>query len=116
MSEAATIDVTGFPLDFNMTATDIALADPGTGWAWQAPELRADSQATVPTRINVTWPEEHAVATNATTITPTDNRPASRIGKQSLIPMEISVVDPSALVRNRTGIWMQVDQSLPGSV
>ena len=42
-AEAATIDVTGFPLDFNMTATDIALADPGTGWAWQAPELRADS-------------------------------------------------------------------------
>ncbi|MEM7190387.1 MAG: DUF2125 domain-containing protein [Pseudomonadota bacterium] len=72
-AEAAEISVQGYPLDFNMVAKDIELADPRNGWAWTAPELLAASAAHSPTRIAVTWPlEQNAsvpgdrVAINAT--------------------------------------------------
>lgn len=62
-AEAAEIAVAGYPLDFNMTARDVALTDPRNGWSWTAPELRADSKSYKPTRIAVTWPQEQRLAT-----------------------------------------------------
>lgn len=61
-AEAAAVEVSGFPGDFNLVATDMALADPATGWAWNAPEWRVDSTTTTPTRFTVTWPEEQTLA------------------------------------------------------
>lgn len=61
-AEAAVIDISGFPLDFNTRITDLRLADPKTGWSWSAPTLAADSKSFQPTRINVTWPTSQIVA------------------------------------------------------
>ncbi|MEM9140419.1 MAG: DUF2125 domain-containing protein, partial [Pseudomonadota bacterium] len=62
-AEAAEISVTGYPTAFNLEAREIRLADPGTGWSWQAPELRAASSPATPTRIAVIWPKTQALAT-----------------------------------------------------
>ncbi|MEM7058760.1 MAG: DUF2125 domain-containing protein [Pseudomonadota bacterium] len=73
-AEARDIDVSGYPTDFRMVATDIELADPQTGWAWRSPELKADSQASVPTRINVTWPAKHSIAVPEDQVTITSKK------------------------------------------
>ena len=61
-AEAAEVEVTGFPTEFRLAVSELALADPANGWAWSAPALRAESQAWAPTRIAVTWPPEQALA------------------------------------------------------
>ncbi|MEO1494426.1 MAG: DUF2125 domain-containing protein [Pseudomonadota bacterium] len=61
-AEAAAIEVTGFPIDFNTRIAELHLADPQNGWSWKAPELSADSKTFQPTRINVTWPTKHSIA------------------------------------------------------
>ncbi|MEM1298272.1 MAG: DUF2125 domain-containing protein [Pseudomonadota bacterium] len=68
-AEAASVEVSGFPGDFNLVATDMALADPATGWAWNAPEWRVDSTTTTPTRYHVTWPTEQTVSVPGDTAT-----------------------------------------------
>lgn len=62
-AEAAEISVTGYPTAFNLAAREIRLADPKTGWSWQAEDLYANSDPTTPTRIAVTWPDTQALAT-----------------------------------------------------
>ena len=61
LAEAGTIEVSGFPTQFNLEMRDIHLSDPRTGWAWKAPDLRADSDASTPTRIAVTWPQQSTI-------------------------------------------------------
>lgn len=61
-ADAAKVVVDGYPLDFRLEATEIALADPATGWSWQAPLLLAASRADTPTRIKMTWPAAQTVA------------------------------------------------------
>lgn len=68
-AEAASVDVSGFPGTFNLVATDMALADPATGWAWNAPEWRVDSTTTTPTRFTVTWPREQTLSVPGDTAT-----------------------------------------------
>ncbi len=62
LAEAKSVEVTGFPLDFQTRMQDVALADPATGWAWGAPELHAHQAAHAPTRIAVTWPGTQTIA------------------------------------------------------
>ena len=61
-AEAGEIAVQGYPFDFNLAAREISLSDPRNGWAWSAPEMRADSQAYAPTRIAVTWPGQQTAS------------------------------------------------------
>ena len=61
-AERETIGLTGFPLHLERELTGIRLADPATGWAWTAPWLKIVSAAFNPTRFDVTWPDEQALA------------------------------------------------------
>lgn len=61
-AEAAAVEVTGFPTAYGLQVREIALADPRTGWAWEAPEWRADSTPWMPTRFALTWPDSQTVA------------------------------------------------------
>ncbi|MEL7471145.1 MAG: DUF2125 domain-containing protein [Pseudomonadota bacterium] len=57
-AESAGIDATGFPGDVVLSVRDPKLADPNTGWSWQAPGVTAVTNPFSPTRIAVTWPGE----------------------------------------------------------
>ena len=57
-AETSAVEVTGFPLDFNLEARDMALADPRAGWAWTMPMLKLDSAPTTPTRYAASLPGE----------------------------------------------------------
>lgn len=61
-AEAEAVEVSGFPTEFRLAVDGLALADPANGWAWEAPALRATSEAWSPTRVEVAWPPEQVVA------------------------------------------------------
>lgn len=61
-AEVGEIEIEGYPTVFDMRALDLALADPGNGWAWRAPLLQAESLAYEPTRITVDWPANQTLA------------------------------------------------------
>ncbi|MEM0949886.1 MAG: DUF2125 domain-containing protein [Pseudomonadota bacterium] len=58
-----TVETTGFPTTFDTAITDIALADPETGLAWSAPELRLTAQAWAPTSVKARLPGTQTVST-----------------------------------------------------
>ena len=58
----AGVAVAGFPRAFDLTLTDVALADPETGLAWEAPEFRVSAPAWAPTQIQAAWPRVQTVA------------------------------------------------------
>lgn len=61
-AEASSIDVSGFPMRFRTEINDLALADPTTGWSWDAPLLISENTPDTPTRIAVSWPERQTIA------------------------------------------------------
>lgn len=61
-AEAMAVSVTGYPDTFDLRITDLALADPETGWAWSAPNWNALSTPWAPSRFNVTWPSSQSLS------------------------------------------------------
>ncbi|MEM7506161.1 MAG: DUF2125 domain-containing protein [Pseudomonadota bacterium] len=61
-AEHGAIDVQGFPFRLDRRISDIALADPRTGWAWALPVVSVEGAAQTPTRIRVSLPEAHRLA------------------------------------------------------
>ncbi len=59
----ATVATTGFPTAFETAITDIALADPDTGLAWSAPELRLSAKAWAPASVEATLPGTQTLST-----------------------------------------------------
>lgn len=62
MATFASLEVSGYPTDFNTQAREIALSDPRAGWTWRVPIVSAQARAHAPTRIEVTWPTEQTFA------------------------------------------------------
>lgn len=61
-AEVAAIDVAGFPNRVDATLTEVALADPISGWAWDAPRLAIYQILYKPTEAIIVWPEEQRIA------------------------------------------------------
>ncbi len=57
------IATTGYPVRFNTEITGLDLADPFTGWAWQAPVFHIAQPSYQPHNVTATWPEAHQLAT-----------------------------------------------------
>lgn len=62
-AEYADLTVRGFPNRFDTTFTDLALADPETGWSWQAPFFQIFALSYRPNHVIAIWPDQHLVAT-----------------------------------------------------
>lgn len=63
------VDVSGFPYRFETTLTGLDLADPGTGLAWNMPELQLVAMALRPHQVLAFWPNEHVISTPRERIT-----------------------------------------------
>jgi len=62
-AEYADLSVAGFPTRFDVALADMALADPETGVAWQAPAFRVTAQGLTSHRVTAILPPAQTVAT-----------------------------------------------------
>lgn len=63
VADHAALEVQGFPNRFDVTLSDIALADPGTGWAWTAPFFQILALSYKPNHVIAVWPDLQQLAT-----------------------------------------------------
>lgn len=62
-ADYSALDVRGFPNRFDVTLTDPALADPATGWAWDAAFFQVLALSYKPNHVIAVWPELQRIAT-----------------------------------------------------
>jgi hypothetical protein len=89
------LSVHGFPNRFDTTITDLALADPRTGVAWEAPLFQILALSYRPHHVIAVWPPEQTLATPYQRITmATDDMRASAV----FVPGPSLALDHSTLV------------------
>lgn len=71
IAEFGDLEVQGFPNRFDTILSDVALADPKTGWAWEAPKFQLLSLSYRPNHIIAVFPEKHIIRTPDQMITVT---------------------------------------------
>lgn len=62
-AEYSALETRGFPNRFDTTFTDLALADPETGLAWEAPFFQLLALSYQPNHIIAIWPNDQLIAT-----------------------------------------------------
>ncbi|MCM2562653.1 DUF2125 domain-containing protein [Lutimaribacter sp. EGI FJ00015] len=89
VAEASEIAVRGFPNRFDTTLSDIRLADPETGWAWEAPFLQVFALSYRPNHVIATWPGQHLLATPTQKyeITNSEMQASVVLGAEGLLPL-----------------------------
>ncbi len=63
VADYADLAVRGFPNRFDASFTKVALADPGTGLAWEAPFFQLLALSYKPNHLIAVWPQQQLVAT-----------------------------------------------------
>ena len=63
VADYSALEVRGFPNRFDVTLTDPALADPATGWAWDAGFFQLLALSYKPNHVIAVWPELQRIAT-----------------------------------------------------
>ncbi len=62
-ADYADLSVIGFPSRFDTTFTNLAIADPATGWAWEAPFFQLLALSYRPTSVIAVFPPDSIIAT-----------------------------------------------------
>ena len=68
VADAGDVSVRGFPNRLDAVVTDLALADPRSGWSWTAPEFQILSMSWKPNHVIAVWPGEQVVASPYETV------------------------------------------------
>ena len=90
VADASDTKVRGFPNRFDLTLTDLELADPETGLAWSAPFFQILALSYRPTHLIAVWPPEHTVATpfERVAISAADLRASLRVQDTATLALE----------------------------
>lgn len=67
VAEYSSLGVQGYPNRFDASFTDVALADPGTGLAWDAPRFQVLALSYRPNHLIAVWPDRQRLSTPART-------------------------------------------------
>lgn len=80
------LGVAGFPNRIDTSFTDLALADPYTGWAWQAPMFQLAALSYQPNHVIAVWPDDQLIATpiGKYRVTSADMRASARVSGVAL--------------------------------
>ncbi|MEQ9241777.1 DUF2125 domain-containing protein [Roseovarius indicus] len=89
-AETGTLETVGYPNRFDTTFTDITLADPDTGLAWEAPFFQILALSYKPNHVIAVWPDEQLVATprEKYQVTSSDMRASVVVGADLDLPLE----------------------------
>ncbi|WP_243613983.1 DUF2125 domain-containing protein [Shimia aestuarii] len=102
LAETSDIAVRGFPNRFDATFSDVALADPGTGVAWEAPFFQLFALSYRPNHLIAIWPHEQVLAfpDQRVTVKSEDMKASLIVAGAPSLPLERSnlAVDALALV------------------
>lgn len=108
-AEYADLAVRGFPYRFDTTLTDVALADPATGLAWQAPRFQLLRLSYRPNHLIALWPGEQVLATpERRFVVRSDDMRASMIlrpGDARALERATLVAETMQIVPERGGAW-----------
>lgn len=90
VAEAAGSTIRGFPNRFDLTLTELELADPATGLAWSAPFFQILSLSYRPHHVIAVWPHEQTVATplGRVEVTSEDFRGSLRLADMTTLALE----------------------------
>lgn len=120
-ADAADITVSGFPNRFDTTFTDITLADPATGWAWQAPFFQLFALSYQPNHIIAAWPNSQTLATPRQTyqFSSTSMQASGVLGADATLPLEranlvadtLAITDEADAVTAMTALRLAIERT-----
>jgi hypothetical protein len=107
VAEAGRVGVTGYPARFDTMVTGLALADPASGWAWEAPEFQILALAYRPNHVVVAWPGAQKLSVPGETVTlGADNmRGSVRFLPRTSLALAELRVEIDALAARSTAGW-----------
>ncbi|WP_306151730.1 DUF2125 domain-containing protein [Roseovarius sp. MMSF_3281] len=99
VAEYSDLTVQGFPSRFDTVIADLALADPDTGLAWEAPRFQINALSYNPGHVIAVWPETQLIATpmEKYNLESRDMRASVVVGVNSQLPLERSTLTAEAL-------------------
>jgi len=98
VAEAEELRVRGFPNRFDTILRDLSLADPLTGWSWDAPEFQILALSYRPNHVIAVWPPEQQFATPNERMTVTSDliRGSVRLQPTTALGLEEARIDLGA--------------------
>ncbi|MEM6277511.1 MAG: DUF2125 domain-containing protein [Pseudomonadota bacterium] len=108
------LTVSGFPYRFDTTLTDVALADPGTGAVWQAPEFIVTALAYQPNHVIAIFPDEQTLRSpfDTLTVTSSDMRASARVGGTNVELRESTAQMADVALRSTQGWDVTLESGL----
>lgn len=105
VAEYSALETRGFPNRFDTTFSDIALADPDTGLAWEAPFFQLFALSYQPNHIIAVWPNEQLIATPLAkyNVTSTDMRASVVTATNTALTLDRSTLTAEELTIIPTG-------------
>jgi len=99
VAEADSTETRGFPNRFDTSFTDVRLADPGTGLAWEAPFFQILALSYRPNHVIAVWPETQLIATplRKYEVESADMRASLVTGATTRLPLERAVLTAEKL-------------------
>lgn len=124
VAEAGDITVRGFPNRFDTTFDQVRLADPATGWAWEAPFFQLFALSYRPNHVIAVWPDRHTLATPQQKYAITSNQMQASlvVGADTALPVEranlvadtLAITDEAGSTTATTALRLAVER-VPGS-
>ena len=113
-AETRDITVNGFPNRFDTTLTDVALADPATGVAWNAPFFQVLALSYKPNHVIAVWPDTQTLAfpDQSVRITSADMKASLVLGAATTLPLERSNFSAEMLTMSSSADWSLSADSL----
>lgn len=124
-ADYADMTLRGFPSRFDTTLTDLRLADPLTGWAWEAPFFQIFALSYRPGHVIAVWPDRHRLSTpiEKFDITSASMQASLRVATTPSLPLEranlhaesLSIADSAGNVTTMTALRMAVERRPEGA-
>ncbi|WP_299845204.1 DUF2125 domain-containing protein [uncultured Roseovarius sp.] len=94
------LKVQGFPNRFDASFTDVSLADPGTGLAWDAPFFQILALSYQPNHVIAVWPKQQMIATpqGKYKLTSDDMRASIRLEPDTQLALERTTLTAEKLI------------------
>ena len=123
VAETTGISVRGFPNRFDTTFADIRLADPETGWAWDAPFLQLFALSYRPNHVIAAWPTSQSLATpyQKFDITSVQMQASAVLGPSADLPLQranlvadtLAITDEGGETTAMTALRLAVERVTP---